>query len=89
MLLTDFNHFKSNEAKLIRDKIKEDLSAAFFDPCFKDLHFLDQVCIYFFLRKLKYLDFIYLFILFKNSKDQSIGELCIEYQIPTVSSDVE
>ena len=77
MLLTDFNHFKSSEAKLVRDKI-EDLStrwdypeemgiyAAFFDPCFKDLYFLDQVCIYlfFFLRKLKYLDFIYLFIYF-------------------------
>jgi len=64
MLLTDFNNFKSNEAKLVKDKIKEDLStrwnypedmgiyAAFFDPCFKDLYFLNQVCIYFF-KKLK------------------------------------
>ena len=25
MLLTDFNHFKSSEAKLVRDKIEEDL----------------------------------------------------------------
>ena len=76
MLLTDFNHFKSSEAKLVRDKIEEYLStrwdypkvmgiyAAFFDPRFKDLYFLDRVYISFFLRKSKYLDFIYLFIYF-------------------------
>jgi len=60
LLLTDFNHFKSSEVKLVRDEIQEDLSirwdypedmgiyAAFYDPRFKDLYFLDQVCIYFF-----------------------------------------
>ena len=64
MFLIDFNNFKSNETKLIRDKIKEDLSirwdysenigiyVAFFNLCFKDLYFLNQVCIYFF-KKLK------------------------------------
>src|SRR3990170_4252279 len=76
LLLTDFNHFKSSEAKLVRDEIQEDLSirwdypedmgiyAAFYDPRFKDLYFLDQVCIYSIFLKIKifrlYL-FIYLF----------------------------
>src|SRR3989337_1575518 len=65
LLLTDFNHFKSSEAKLVRDEIQEDLSirwdypedmgiyAAFYDPRFKDLYFLDQVCIYSIFLKIK------------------------------------
>jgi len=74
MLLINFNDFKSSEAKLVRNKIEEDLSirwdyseniriyAAFFDLRFKDLYFLDQVCIY---LKLKYLKLtFYLFTFF-------------------------